>query len=66
MPIQLPTTFGKTDYNVVLALKQLTAAVDHLEATATRSIDPAEITRLKAQVRELQDRVDNLNRQVNA
>lgn len=66
MPVQLPTTFGKTDYSVTTALRRLAAAVDALEGQSSiPSGWDAAIRGIRADLTELTRRVDVLNRQVN-
>lgn len=65
MPVILPTTFGKTDYNVVLALKNLTSAVNTLEQTvATLGTATGDIAGLKSATGTLQSQVATLTQQV--
>lgn len=65
MPVQLPTTYGKTDYNVVTALKRLASALDQLESTAGADRHTADIHTIRQELAALTKRVDVLNRQVN-
>lgn len=66
MPVQLPTTFGEAEYNVVIALNRLAAGINALEAEWRSSAGPLqEIRALRTQLLELTKRVDVLNKQVN-
>ena len=64
MPIKLPTTFGKTDYTVVTALRSLEQAVQVLEQRPAPRDWTAEIANLRNQVATLTQRVDVLAQQV--
>lgn len=68
MPIDLPTTFGKAEYNVVLSLQRLAEGFNTLEARVNARQDPggtAEALRqLRADLRRLTERVDALSRAV--
>lgn len=64
MPVQLPTTFGATDYNVTLALNMLAAASNTLEATHARMASGADMATVRAELADLRKRIDTLTQQV--
>lgn len=66
MPVQLPTTFGEAEYNVVIALNRLRDGINAIEAqTGQSQALRQEIATLRAQLLELTNRVNVLNKQVN-
>jgi len=68
MPIELPTNFGKVDYNVVLSLQRLAEGVNRLEAQVTSqrgTTGSAEgLQSIRTDLRRLTERVDALSRAV--
>lgn len=69
MPVELPTTFGKADYNVVLSLQRLAEGVNMLEVrlgTPRDAIVTDAIRQIEEDLRRLSVRVDDLLRRVQA
>lgn len=69
MPVELPTTFGKADYNVVLSLQRLADGVNMLEVrlgTPRDAIVTDAIRQIEEDLRRLSVRVDDLLRRVQA
>lgn len=64
MPVQLPTTYGKTDYAVVKALRDLGSAINALEQRQISTDVDSKIQALQASVATLQRQVATLNQQV--
>ena len=64
MPVQLPTTFGKAEYEVVDALRRLATAVNTLESRSTTAptglATVAEVSALRRQIVVLQQQVQGL------
>ena len=64
MPVDLPTTYGKADYNVTKALELLASGLNALESTVAKIAPGAGMAEVRAEITQLSARVDILTRQV--
>lgn len=64
MPITLPTTYGATDYTVVLALKNLGAAVNAIEPRVASIATAADIAAVRSDLATMKAQIATLMQQV--